>query len=156
MTPMGQPLARVAHPAALDASDDGAAQLAIAVPRTWLSEGAVVSVKPPRLLRCGRCDGGGCDLCDRSGALRTPTDAKPIELTLPQREQGSIQMRLVDPFGDGSIPLLLIRIDGSDRPGPNVERVADACERRGRAPLLSPLALAVAVAAIAAALLAFL
>lgn len=38
-------------------------------PQSWLRRGNVLLVTLPRLLRCAACEGGGCDHCERRGAL---------------------------------------------------------------------------------------
>ena len=35
----------------------------------WLETGRIIDVELPRNLACAACDGGGCDACDRSGAI---------------------------------------------------------------------------------------
>ncbi len=60
----------------------------IKVPRAWLDQGSLIEVELPRHLRCVACDGGGCDACERSGAITVRGRADPaeiIEVTLPGR-----------------------------------------------------------------------
>ena len=61
----------------------------ITVAREWLSRGATVEFELPRNIACARCDGGGCDLCERSGAVSTrgrKDAAETIQITLPQTD----------------------------------------------------------------------
>jgi hypothetical protein len=60
----------------------------VKVPSTWLDEGLLIEVELPRHLRCAACDGGGCDTCERSGALTVRGRGEPaeiVEVRLPQR-----------------------------------------------------------------------
>ena len=53
----------------------------------WIDRGATIEFEVPRNLTCAECDGGGCDLCARSGALtvRERTDpGEVVKVTLPQ------------------------------------------------------------------------
>jgi hypothetical protein len=52
----------------------------------------LIELDVPRNLRCSTCDGGGCDLCDRSGAVTLRGRDEPpeiIQVTLPRRTQKS-------------------------------------------------------------------
>ncbi len=58
----------------------------VCVPQHWLRRGNVLLVTLPRLLRCAACDGGGCDHCERQGALalrprEAPADVVRVELS---------------------------------------------------------------------------
>ena len=44
-------------------------------PRRLARRGRRPRITAPARLACARCDGGGCDACARSGALRSPADA---------------------------------------------------------------------------------
>src|SRR5690242_3451348 len=68
-------LGRVVDPRALDASSGARARLRVGVPAAWLAEGGELELRVPARLACARCDGGGCDGCARSGALRAPEPA---------------------------------------------------------------------------------
>ena len=41
----------------------------IRVPKDWLEQGAIIELELPRHLTCRACEGGGCDICERSGAV---------------------------------------------------------------------------------------
>jgi len=57
----------------------------LSVPEDWILAGATLEIELPRNLACASCGGGGCDACDRSGAvsLRGRNDsAELVEVTL--------------------------------------------------------------------------
>lgn len=62
---MSQPLGKVTGD--LDAARGPDVELQIQVPEGWM--GASVAVELPRNLNCASCQGGGCDRCERAGAL---------------------------------------------------------------------------------------
>jgi hypothetical protein len=96
-----QDLAQVVDPQALHGSAGARGRLRIAVPPTWGPGDELSIVAPPRVV-CARCDGGGCDGCNRSGALRTPDDpsARELRVQLPPLGESGAAVRLVRPFGD--------------------------------------------------------
>lgn len=52
----------------------------------WLATGATIEFELPRNLACAACKGGGCDKCDRAGAITLRDRSEPAELvtvTLP-------------------------------------------------------------------------
>ncbi len=92
----------------------------ITVAREWLSRGATVEFELPRNITCARCEGGGCDVCERSGAVSTrPRKEEPesIQITLPETHtddgppsssQRSVVVRIPDrggmPESDSDLP----------------------------------------------------
>jgi hypothetical protein len=124
-----QQLARVTDPKALDSADGQRAKLAIKVPPNWLEEGASLEVTTPKLLSCHRCDGGGCDSCERSGALSAPRKAelRRIKLAIPPRalNKGALQIRLVDPFDDSDIHQLFVQVRTAAEPSRGVKRIEE-------------------------------
>ena len=107
----------------------------IRVPRAWLEAGAVVELELPRNLACATCDGGGCDVCERAGAVALRGRRELPELvrvTLPSRNREavaaapSVVIRIPEQGGlpaEGSaLPrgLLLLRVELSDAPDPGV------------------------------------
>lgn len=121
-----QELARLVDRAALDASEGPRARHRVTVPRAWLEEGRGIEVDVPARLGCARCDGGGCDSCGRSGALRGPDDAslRRLVLRLPGGDQ-AVAFRLPRPFGDGVDPeLLLLEVVPGDAPSADVRATA--------------------------------
>jgi hypothetical protein len=66
----------------------------IRVPVDWLEEGALIQLDLPRNLTCAACEGGGCDKCDRSGAIsvRGRKDAgEKVQVTLPRLDEASVE-----------------------------------------------------------------
>lgn len=124
---MAEPLARVVDKAALDSSDGSRARLKVTVPSAWLQEGARLAITTPKLIACARCDGGGCDGCDRSGALRGPRAEarRQIQVELPSAEgPGALVLRLVNPFEEGEIDQLLVQVRAGEEPSRGVSRIA--------------------------------
>jgi hypothetical protein len=63
------------------------AQMALSLPEDWIAAGATIEIALPRNLACASCSGGGCDTCERSGAvtIRGRKDpAETVEITLPK------------------------------------------------------------------------
>ena len=111
----------------------------IRVPGAWLESGELVEFELPRNLTCAACDGGGCDACERSGAitLRGRNElAEILTVTLPKRvadadspgrgvviripEQGGLP-----PLDGEALPrgLLLLRVEPAEVADPGVSRV---------------------------------
>lgn len=91
----------------------------LGVPPAWASEGASVEVEAPERVPCARCDGGGCDGCARSGAVRLDPalENRTFELTLPPSLLHAVTVRVTKPFGDGSnIGLVLCVLRPSETP----------------------------------------
>ena len=132
----GQALARVADPAALDACEGTRARLDITVPADWLVDGSQLELDAPRRLLCDRCEGGGCDSCDKSGALRAPkqVERRKLRLSLPARDSDeAVCVRVSKPFHGSAIAQLLVRVRPGERDA-RVRRVAKALAVRGAAP----------------------
>lgn len=57
----------------------------IEVPQDWFLVGATLQISLPRLLSCARCDGGGCDACERRGAFEQQSAgiASEVAVVLP-------------------------------------------------------------------------
>ena len=102
---MAQALGRVVNIAALDECSEPRGRHAIEVPVEWV--GAEILVAVPGRLVCARCDGGGCDGCQRRGGFRVDGDeqARAVRVQLPLVMQETIVLRIVHPFGaaEGSI-----------------------------------------------------
>ncbi len=99
---MPKPLARVTDVAALEATTGACGRLELAVPEGWAATSVTLAIEAPRLLSCERCQGGGCDRCGKSGALRAPAAAaaRRLELTLPAGVKEGTLVRIPWPFGD--------------------------------------------------------
>jgi hypothetical protein len=112
----------------------------IRVPGAWLDEAATIEFALPRNLSCAACGGGGCDRCERSGAisLRGRKDpAEVVRVTLPQRglaldrtdsgrgivvripERGGLADRADLPRG-----ILMLSVQPDHTPDPGIERVS--------------------------------
>ncbi len=111
------------------------------VPSAWLEEGATIELELPRNLTCSACQGGGCDACDRAGAvtIRDRKDpAETVRVTLPQPAESSsppssgkrglvvrIPERGGHPPGDSNLPrgnLMLVVLEGEEA-GPGIRRI---------------------------------
>ncbi len=158
-------LGRVVDPCALDAGAGPRARLCVEVPASWLAEGADLAITAPARLACARCDGGGCDTCERSGALRAPADAaaRLVHASVsPAGAQLRIALRILHPFGpDHGIEQLLIELRVAGAPSACVARieppapVAPATSgdlMRASEPLAWPALLAMVVLAVLCAL----
>lgn len=110
----------------------------IRVPRAWLEAGDVVEFEVPRNLSCATCDGGGCDQCERAGAitLRGRNELPEIlSVTLPMRKSDAndsrgVVIRIPEQGGlppeDGELlprGLLLLRVEPAEVADPGVSRV---------------------------------
>jgi hypothetical protein len=108
----------------------------IAVDREWLEEGAAIEIELPRNLTCAACDGGGCDTCERSGAVsvRSRGEARErIQVTLPacgaSSETRGIVLRIPDSGGlaapESDLPrgILLLSVLGSEQADASVRMI---------------------------------
>lgn len=148
-------LAQVVDPEALDACEGARAKLALKVDRAWMRDGATLRVAVPKRLPCARCDGGGCDGCDRSGVLRGPDDeqARALTVELPGNQPigSAVVLRLSKPFANDAIAQLLIHLCPADEPDDRVTKVSRSTalatsSQRGPRPLV--VAALVAIAAL--------
>jgi hypothetical protein len=122
---MSARLAKVADPKALDASDGIRARLKITVPEAWLHKGTELEITTPKLLSCDRCDGGGCDGCERSGAFRAPKDEseRTLRVLLAAQEGKGVMIRLVEPFDENEIEQLMLRVSIGDEASAGVRQL---------------------------------
>ncbi len=121
----------------------------VKVQKDWLDEAATVELELPRNLECAKCDGGGCDRCERSGAISLRGRKEPAELlriTLPRRElnletTGSGRSVVVRVPGRGGLPedealprgILMLQLVPSDVSSPGVNRVEPEVDIRDTA-----------------------
>ena len=114
-------------------------RLRVKVQTNWLEDAATVELELPRNLECAACDGGGCDRCERSGAISIRGRKEPAELlrvTLPRRAPNlettgsgrSIVVRVPGRGGlaeDETMPrgILMLQLVPSDSAGPGVRRI---------------------------------
>jgi hypothetical protein len=108
----------------------------IRVPWAWFEAGEIVEFELPRNVMCAACEGGGCDACERSGAitLRGRDElAEILSVTLPTRhgegEIRSVVIRIPEQGGlapetAGALPrgLLLLRVEPAEVADPGVSR----------------------------------
>ncbi len=120
-------LARVVDPSALDSADGPCARARIELPLRWLSTGAAFTFVSPAVLTCSRCDGGGCDRCNRSGGLRAPLDAaaRVIRACVPAAApEAGVAIRIPDPFGpECPIRQLVLEVLPGEHPSEGVVRI---------------------------------
>lgn len=125
-------LGQVVDPEALDASAGARGRIRIEVPASWMNEGSAIEVAVPASILCDRCDGGGCDGCGRSGALRAPDDprGRAVRLQVPAGSGGGVAVRIVRPFGDeAAIEQLIIEVRAGASPSQGVVRRSPALAR---------------------------
>jgi hypothetical protein len=95
----------------------------VRVPGAWLERGATIELELPRYLGCAACEGGGCDICHRSGAVTLRGRDEPsdvVEVSLPEgaRDQAFV-IRIPERGGlapaDSLLPRghLLLRVEPS-------------------------------------------
>jgi hypothetical protein len=155
---VGKELGRVTDPAALAAVRGPRARLSITVPAAWLDGPLSLEIEAPRLLPCDRCDGGGCDGCERSGALRAPEEAsgRRLLVRLPAEIGEGVMVRLAAPFDGSPIEQLLVAVRVAEAPSACVRRVEAAVAELPRARPWSAVALVVGLVLLAALLVAAL
>jgi hypothetical protein len=111
----------------------------VRVPSSWLDEGATIELELPRNLACASCNGGGCDACQRAGAvtLRAREDpAEVLAVTLPRRGDSAelaaagrgVMLRIPERGGvsqrEGSVRgLLMLTVITAERADPGVVRL---------------------------------
>ncbi len=99
----------------------------VEAPATWAGDEVMVEVATR--LCCAACDGGGCDRCGRSGAIRVGDAPRRISVHLPEglgaagHEEG-VAVRLFDPFGDASLGELVVEVVVATEASPALTRVA--------------------------------
>jgi hypothetical protein len=125
----------------------------IRVPRAWLEAGDMVELELPRNLTCAACEGGGCDTCERAGAISLRGRQEPPEIlsvTLPKRqpdvdrELRAVVIRIPEQGGlppeQGEIlprGLLLLRVEPAAVADRGVTRVATAARPLSQRVMLS-------------------
>jgi hypothetical protein len=116
----------------------------IRVPHAWLESGEIVEFEVPRNLSCAACDGGGCDLCERSGAItlrgrqelpeilsvtlpmrNTASDSRAVVIRIPEHGGLPPEHGGLPPEHEGRLPrgLLLLRVEPAEIADPGVSRV---------------------------------
>jgi hypothetical protein len=105
----------------------------VRVPRTWLEQGKMIELTMPRNGACAQCEGGGCDRCERSGAVTLRGKHDPVErvsVTLPRLDveaaRSGVCLRIPERGGSGTAGprgLLLLRIATGTEVDPGVRLV---------------------------------
>ena len=94
----------------------------VRVPKAWLKHGALVELELPRHLVCAACDGGGCDVCERSGGVTLRQRGEPadlVQVSLPAERHETFVIRLPERGGlppvESGLPRghLLLRVEPS-------------------------------------------
>lgn len=121
----------------------------IRVPEAWLARGETIELELPRQLNCAHCQGGGCDQCERAGAVRLRQADEPAEtvrVSLPDAsslaEPGASKSLLVRiPYAGGraaceDLPrgFLMLQITPASDPDASVRLVPAEALREIRAP----------------------
>jgi hypothetical protein len=148
-------LGRVLDPGAINALTGPSGRFEVRVPEAWA--GHAIQVVVPVRVECSRCDGGGCDACARSGAIKLdPAAARRVLIaSLPSDIGSGVALRLVHPFGEeGPLEILILELYPAPAPDPNVSLVPSISG--GFRAAYVPIAVAVAIAAIGVALVAAL
>jgi hypothetical protein len=99
---MASQLARLLDPSELDALTGPHGKMTATLARSQLGE-AIAIVVPSRLV-CARCEGGGCDSCGRSGAIRLELSEaeRTTHVVLPSDTREAVRVRLVRPLGESA------------------------------------------------------
>lgn len=85
-----------------------------------------MEVTVPARLACAHCDGGGCDSCQRTGAVRAPESARDrqLRLRLPRIGHAAVGIRIVKPFADSPIEQLTVELRRAEHASPQVTLLA--------------------------------
>lgn len=130
-------LARVLDPEELDRAEGARGHLVVVVPDAWLEAGDVVEIVVPVRVTCARCEGGGCDDCGRSGALRLAANEpeRTLRLALPAAIEARNVVRLVRPLGpDAGLEQLWVELRTAAEASPFCRRLPrDRAVARGYA-----------------------
>jgi len=148
-------LGRVLDPEELDRAEGPRGRILLDVPDAWLAAGDAVELVVPARVTCARCEGGGCDECGRSGALRLPVDeaARTLRFSLPATTARNV-VRLVRPLGeDAGLEQLWVELRAAEQASSFCRRLPG--DRAGFARASTFLTVALVLAA-ALALAAFL
>jgi len=143
MTTLGSVLERDDH------ADGPRGRLTVDVLEPWLDGGSALEIVVPTRLACARCEGGGCDACAKSGAIRISgaEDLRRVRITLSQSARG---LRLTRPLGpDAGLDQLVIEL----RPAAVASAFCRRVERRAGSKSLAPLVALVVLVALALAVI---
>ena len=145
IAPMATPLGSVLERDELTTGPHG--RLTVDVLDAWLPPGTVLEVVVPGRLACARCEGGGCDACGKSGAIRLAGDEQERSLRITLSESAR-RVRLVRPLGeDAGLDQLVVELRPAAVPSDFCRRAQGESGRRAIIPLLFVLGLVSAVIA---------
>lgn len=149
-------LARLLDRDEIDSAEGPRGTMMIALPPEWLAAGDPVEVVVPTRLVCARCDGGGCDACGRSGAIRIAGEQaeRTTRFVLPKTTSERLVVRLLHPLGDAiDLSQLCIDVRIATASSPTTEGCT-RLERPRAEPPAFPLSTVLVAAVIALALAA--
>jgi hypothetical protein len=106
-------LAKVAAPEELSSLEGAIARARVEVPQSWA--GSLIEVDVPRRLSCGACDGGGCDRCQRSGAIKLDS-VGALSVRLPEELGEGAVLRIPQPFEGDELAILLLEVRVAEAP----------------------------------------
>ncbi len=102
----------------------------VRVESAWVERGVTIEVELPRNLTCAACDGGGCDTCERSGAITVRGRQDPVDLVEVALPAGQMDVPFVIRIPEhGGLPPagsdlprghLLLRVEPSTESDPTV------------------------------------
>ena len=106
-------LARLLDPAEVDAIDGPHGKMSIELSEARLGE--TVEIVVPARLACARCEGGGCDSCGRSGAIRLELDEddRKTQFGLPDAAPSGVRVRLLRPVAGLELLTVEVRLTPS-------------------------------------------
>ncbi len=109
-------LGRVADPRALDTVGGPRGRLKVVVPEAWARPGRQIDVVAPKRIECALCRGGGCDRCERSGAIKLCEEPshRTLTLSLPPLSDGVV-LRIPKPFAACELELLEVELSLGDQ-----------------------------------------
>lgn len=129
--------------------------MTVAVRPEWLARGDVIELAIPRRLECARCEGGGCDACARSGAIRPSPEQGRVQVGLPKNARAPLLVRLARPLGpDAGLEQLVVEVRVGAEPTPGCRPLPAERARPPRAAggVALAVTIALALAAFAGAL----
>ncbi len=128
-------LGRVLDKGALDGDNGPRARTKIDVPAVWAKETSLIEIRLPKNVMCARCDGGGCESCGLSGALRCPENEvdRTLRVRLPKTLGDGVAMRIAEPFGKGQgIAQMWIEVRPAKEPSRFVRKLVSTKRERIR------------------------
>lgn len=148
---MAEQLARVVDPTELDALTGPHGKMSITMASAEGEHEAVFVI--PKRVTCARCDGGGCDSCGRSGAIRLDLseEERTTHFLFPATTH-DVRVRLARPVAGLDLLTVEIRVTQSSA---MQLRPTDAVIRRASGSPLDVRSIVIAIGLALAAALAF-